>query len=134
MALCALAQLFIVVTYPPLVRLLVLETLGSGNAQGSCSAEAAAAHAAAPSSTAIEKGATVGGVWTARGTGSSAPLLALLQGDREELCLGALVVLQASARNAQHEANCTAVHFTCTLPPGGFFSLLFFEPDAARSA
>ncbi|CAN0118206.1 unnamed protein product, partial [Pylaiella littoralis] len=94
-ALCALAQLFIVVTYPPLVRLLVLETLGSGNAQGSCSAEAAAAHAAAPSSTAIEKGATVGGVWTARGTGSSAPLLALLQGDREELCLGALVVLQA---------------------------------------
>eukprot|EP00903_Cladosiphon_okamuranus_P012477 g11683.t1 len=67
-ALCALAQLFIVVTHPPLVRLLVLETLGS------CSE--------------AESGA-----------GSSAPLLALLQGDREELCLGALVVLQALAQN-----------------------------------
>lgn len=58
-ALCALAQLFIVVTYPPLVRLLVVETLGT-EAGGPC------------------------------------PLLALLQGDREDLCLGALVVIQAS--------------------------------------
>lgn len=68
-ALCALAQLFIVVTYPPLVRLLALETLGSGH---------------------FSAGA---------GTGEAAgvpppPLLSLLQGDREELCLGALVVLQ----------------------------------------
>lgn len=71
-ALCALAQLFIVVTHPPLVRLLVLETLGSGDGDG-----------ARGSGSAAEPGA-----------GSSAPLLALLQGDREELCLGALVVLQ----------------------------------------
>lgn len=58
-ALCALAQLFIVVTYPPLVRLLVVETLGTE-------------------------------------VGGPCPLLALLQGDREDLCLGALVVIQAS--------------------------------------
>ena len=75
-ALCALAQLFIVVTHPPLVRLLVLETLGSGDGGGARGSGSGSGSAAEP------------------GAGSSAPLLALLQGDREELCLGALVVLQ----------------------------------------
>lgn len=73
MALCALAQLFIVVTYPPLVRLLALETLGI-KAAGFSTVDA--------------------GVSSGAGTHSSPPLLALLQGDREEICLGALVVLQ----------------------------------------
>lgn len=82
-ALCALAQLFIVVTHPPLVRLLVLETLGS------CSE-------AEP------------------GAGSSAPLLALLQGGREELCLGALVVLQVRRFDLlQYQADAIAVCDAC---------------------
>ncbi|CAM9962898.1 unnamed protein product [Ectocarpus fasciculatus] len=106
-ALCALAQLFIVVTHPPLVRLLVLETLGSETAQGvgpggAAAAAAAAAEAAPPSSTAeVDKnGAAAGDKERAGpGAGRSPPLLALLQGDREELCLGALVVLQALAQN-----------------------------------
>ncbi|CAM9632868.1 unnamed protein product, partial [Ectocarpus sp. 8 AP-2014] len=100
-ALCALAQLFIVVTHPPLVRLLVLETLGSEAAQGlrpvgAAAAAAAAAAAVPPSSTAeVDKnGAAAGGGRAGSGVGRSPPLLALLQGDREELCLGALVVLQ----------------------------------------
>ncbi|CAM9765911.1 unnamed protein product [Ectocarpus sp. 4 AP-2014] len=109
-ALCALAQLFIVVTHPPLVRLLVLETLGSEAAQGlrpvgpvAAAAAATTAAAAAPPSSTVEVdkiGAAAGGEGSAgSGVGRSPPLLALLQGDREELCLGALVVLQALAQN-----------------------------------
>ncbi|CAM9927877.1 unnamed protein product, partial [Scytosiphon promiscuus] len=104
-ALCAIAQLFIVVTHPPLVRLLVLETLGSGGAEGSGSgASSSAATATTTTSTTEVVGSDDtasgrGGVRGGPGMGSSAPLLALLQGDREELCLGALVVLQALAQN-----------------------------------
>lgn len=97
-ALCAIAQLFIVVTHPPLVRLLVLETLGSGGSargvgSGARSSSPAAA-ATTTSTTEVVLSEERGGVRGGPGMGSAAPLLALLQGDREELCLGALVVLQ----------------------------------------
>lgn len=82
MALCALTQLFIVVTHPPLIRLLTRETLGYTKTRHM-----------------THRG---DGVSTGEGTGSARPslppLLALLQGEREELCLGALLVLQVGSK------------------------------------
>ncbi|CAN0239491.1 unnamed protein product, partial [Discosporangium mesarthrocarpum] len=63
-ALCALAQLFIIIMDPPLVRLLARETLGK------------------PSTRVAQ-----------------APVLQMLQSKREELCMGALIVLQALSEN-----------------------------------
>lgn len=47
--------------------------------------------------------------------GSSAPLLALLQGDREELCLGALVVLQVCELGYTRKGSTTCFGFWCVV-------------------
>lgn len=95
-ALCALAQLFIVVTHPPLVRLLVRETLGSGGGGASGAAPSTAAAGASGPEVSTRTGGVGVSAEPETTAGSFAPLLALLQGDREELCLGALVVLQVN--------------------------------------